>query len=44
MSSKYLKIYNDIVGKIDSGIFEANTKLPSESQLMDEYRMYLEIL
>ena len=39
MSSKYLKIYNDIVGKIDSGIFEANTKLPSESQLMDEYNV-----
>lgn len=37
MSSKYLKIYNEIVGKIDSGIFEANHKLPSESQLMEEY-------
>ena len=37
MSSKYLKIYNDIVGKIDSGIFEANHKLPSEAQLMEEY-------
>ena len=37
MSSKYLKIYNDIVGKIDSGIFEGNHKLPSEAQLMDEY-------
>lgn len=37
MSSKYLKIYNEIVGKIDSGVFETNTKLPSESQLMEEY-------
>lgn len=37
MSSKYLNIYNEIVGKIDSGVFETNTKLPSESQLMEEY-------
>lgn len=37
MSSKYLNIYHEIVAKIDSGVFEANSKLPSESQLMDEY-------
>lgn len=37
MSSKYLNIYNEIVGKIDSGVFETNSKLPSESQLMGEY-------
>lgn len=37
MSIKYLNIYNEIVGKIDSGVFETNSKLPSESQLMDEY-------
>ncbi|EGT3616390.1 trehalose operon repressor [Clostridium perfringens] len=37
MSSKYSNIYNEIVGKIDSGIFETNSKLPSESQLMEEY-------
>ncbi|MDZ5254294.1 trehalose operon repressor [Clostridium sp. LIBA-8841] len=39
MSSKYLNIYNEIVGKIDSGIFETNSKLPSESQLMEEYEV-----
>lgn len=37
MSSKYLNIYHEIVAKIDSGVFEVNSKLPSESQLMDEY-------
>lgn len=39
MSSKYLKIYNNIVEKIDNGIFETNKKLPSEAQLMEEYKV-----
>lgn len=39
MSSKYLRIYNNIVEKIDNGFFEANTKLPSEAQLMEEYKV-----
>lgn len=37
MSSKYFNIYNEIVSKIESGILGSNSKLPSESQLMDQY-------
>lgn len=37
MDSKYLKIYNDIVNKIENGIYNPNDKLPSEKELMDSY-------
>ena len=37
MSSKYLSIYNEIVNKIENGIFEVDSKLPSEAQFMEEY-------
>lgn len=37
MDSKYLKIYNDIVSKIENGIYNPNDKLPSEKELMDGY-------
>lgn len=37
MDSKYLKIYNDIVSKIENGIYNPNDKLPSEKELMDSY-------
>lgn len=35
--SKYIEIYNEIVINIESGNLEVNSKLPSESQLMDNY-------
>lgn len=39
MSSKYLRIYNEVIVKIEDGIFPVNSKLPSESQLMEEYNV-----
>lgn len=39
MDSKYLSIYNDIVNKIESGIYNTNDKLPSEKELMDDYEV-----
>lgn len=39
MDSKYLKIYNDIVSKIEDGIYNPNDKLPSEKELMDGYEV-----
>ena len=35
--SKYIDIYNEIVGSIENGNLEVNSKLPSESQLMEDY-------
>ena len=35
--SKYIEIYNEIVINIENGNLEVNSKLPSESQLMDNY-------
>jgi GntR family transcriptional regulator, trehalose operon transcriptional repressor len=37
MDSKYLNIYNEIVNKIDKDELVTNTKLPSESELMQSY-------
>lgn len=37
MDSKYLNIYNDILGKIENGIYQVNDKLPSENILMKDY-------
>ncbi|MCM0647624.1 trehalose operon repressor [Clostridium swellfunianum] len=37
MDSKYFSIYNDFVGRIETGYLEANSKLPSESELMEGY-------
>lgn len=37
MKSKYLMIYNDYCNKIDKGDIEANSKLPSENELMGIY-------
>lgn len=37
MDSKYLNVYNDILGKIENGIYQVNDKLPSESILMKYY-------
>ncbi|MCK1993852.1 trehalose operon repressor [Peribacillus muralis] len=39
MNSKYLVLYSDIVAKIEEGIFRTNSKLPSESSFMEEYRI-----
>lgn len=39
MNTKYLRIYNDIVGKIENGIYDINDKLPSEHILMKEYNV-----
>lgn len=39
MDRKYLSIYNDIVDKIESGIYNPNDKLPSEKELMDGYEV-----
>lgn len=39
MSSKYFNIYNEIVSKIENGELVANTKLPSEAQLMEQYKV-----
>ena len=39
MESKYVKIFNDIVGKIQDGTYLAGTKIASEFELMDEYNV-----
>ena len=39
MDRKYLNIYNIIVNKIENKEYEANDKLPSEKELMDEYNV-----
>jgi GntR family trehalose operon transcriptional repressor len=37
MDSKYLIIYNELVNKIENGKVDANSKLPSENELMQMY-------
>ena len=37
LSSKYLIIYNEIVNKIENGIYNINDTIPSESEIMEEY-------
>lgn len=37
MSSKYSIIYNEIVNKIENGIYKINDQIPSESEIMNEY-------
>ena len=37
MSSKYSIIYNEIVNKIENGIYKINDPIPSESEIMEEY-------
>lgn len=37
MSSKYSTIYNEIVNKIENGIYKINDPIPSESEIMEEY-------
>ena len=39
MDRKYLNIYNIIVNKIENKEYEPNDKLPSEKELMDEYKV-----
>lgn len=39
MNSKYLSIYNEIMSKIENGKINANTKLPSENELMQAYNV-----
>ena len=39
MDKKYLKVYNDIVSKIESGIYEPTTMLPSEKNLINHYQV-----
>ncbi|MFD3157846.1 trehalose operon repressor [Haloimpatiens sp. FM7330] len=39
MNSKYLSIYDEIVEKIQSSKIEANTKLPSENEMMQKYEV-----
>jgi GntR family transcriptional regulator, trehalose operon transcriptional repressor len=36
--NKYLTIYNDLLLKIRNGIFKANEKLPSENELVQQYK------
>lgn len=37
MESKYSMVYNDLLGKIKSGAYPANSKLPSEAALIAQY-------
>ncbi|MFT8322130.1 MAG: trehalose operon repressor [Bacillus sp. (in: firmicutes)] len=37
MSSKYVTLYSEIVSKIENGSYCINSKLPSESSLMEQY-------
>ncbi|WP_244834197.1 trehalose operon repressor [Clostridium sp. BJN0001] len=37
MSSKYFNIYNEVVNKIENGIYKVNDAVPSESEIMKEY-------
>ncbi|MGP7817934.1 trehalose operon repressor [Niallia sp. 01092] len=39
MSSKYVALYSDIVSKIENGSYTTNSKLPSESSLMEQYEI-----
>lgn len=39
MNSKYLSIYDEIMSKIENGKINANTKLPSENELMQAYNV-----
>lgn len=39
MNSKYLSIYNELMSKIENGKIKANTKLPSENELMRDYNV-----
>lgn len=39
MSSKYSIIYNEIVNKIENGIYKINDPIPSESEIMNKYRV-----
>lgn len=39
MDKKYLKVYNDIVSKIESGVYEPTTMLPSEKNLINHYQV-----
>ncbi|MGG3842537.1 trehalose operon repressor [Anoxybacillus kestanbolensis] len=35
--NKYLSIYNDLLSKIEKGIFKPGMKIPSENQLVEQY-------
>ncbi|WP_461201418.1 trehalose operon repressor [Anoxybacillus sp. TBDG-1] len=35
--NKYLSIYNDLLSKIEEGIFKPGMKIPSENQLVEQY-------
>ncbi len=37
MKSKYVKIYDDILNKIENNIYKFGDSLPSEADLMKEY-------
>lgn len=37
MESKYFRIYNEIVNKIENGIYKVNDKISSETEIMNEY-------
>ena len=39
MISKYSAIYNEIVNKIENGIYKINDTIPSESEIMEEYKV-----
>lgn len=39
MDKKYLRIYNDIVSQIESGIYEPTSMLPSEKNLINHYQV-----
>ena len=39
MDKKYLNIYNMIVSKIENKEYQCNDKLPSEKELMEEYKV-----
>lgn len=39
MDKKYLKVYNDIVSQIESGVYEPNSMLPSEKNLINHYQV-----
>jgi GntR family trehalose operon transcriptional repressor len=39
LDAKYLNIYNEIISKIENNEFGANTKLPSENEMIREYNV-----
>ena len=39
MEKKYLRVYNDIVSQIESGIYEPTAMLPSEKNLINHYQV-----